>query len=91
MVARLVCFFNSDNNLNFKINFFFFFLDEDSVLAVACAEQISIWDLSLERDTDAQAAVSAQPEQQDDGLFFHIHIDKMFNFIVIIVGRCYFT
>jgi ribosome assembly protein RRB1 len=33
--------------------------DEDSVLAVACSEQISIWDLSLERDVDAQAALAA--------------------------------
>lgn len=46
------------------------------MLAVACAEQISIWDLSLERDTDAQAAVSAQPEQQDDGLFFKNNLFK---------------
>lgn len=30
---------------------------EDSVLAVACAEQVSIWDLSIERDIDAQRGV----------------------------------
>lgn len=33
--------------------------DEDSVLVVACTEQITIWDLSLERDVDAQAALVA--------------------------------
>jgi len=51
--------------------------DEDSVLAVACAEQISIWDLSLERDTDAQAAVSAQPEQQDDDAILPENLDEV--------------
>ena len=51
--------------------------DDESVLAVACSEQITIWDLSLERDVDAQAAVAAGRDQGNDNPILPANLDEV--------------
>ena len=47
------------------------------MLAVSCAEQVTLWDMSLERDVDAQAAVAAGVDTANDNPVLPANLDEV--------------